>query len=117
MALNNTGKHIGLDAIAAAIDYLSLHTDAVGSGSGNEVSGGSPAYTREAATWAAASGGSVALSNTPVFDIPASTTVARVGFWSAVTAGTFYGDAEVTDEVFAAQGTYTITSGSIAITG
>lgn len=117
MGLNDAGKGIGLDAIAAAIDYLSLHTDIVGSGSGGEVTGGSPAYSREATAWAAASGGSVALSNTPVFDVPAGTTVKRVGFFSASTAGTYYGDAEVTDEVFAAQGTYTVSSGSIAITG
>jgi len=116
MALNNAGKHIGLDAIAAAITHLSLHTDAVGGGSANEVSGGSPAYTREAAAWAAAAAGAVALSNTPVFDVPA-VTVRRVGLWSAVSGGTFYGDGDITDEVFAGQGTYTVTSGSIAITG
>lgn len=117
MGLNNTAIDIGLDAIAAAIDYLSLHTNAVGSGSGGEVTGGSPAYARKATAWAAASGGSVALSNTPiVFDVPSSTTVARIGFFSAVTAGTYYGDAEVTDEVFAGQGTYSVTAGTISIT-
>lgn len=117
MGLNNTGKHVGLNAIAAAIGFLSLHTDAVGSGSGNEVTGGSPAYARKAVTWSAASGGSVATSNSPVFDVPAGTTVARVGLQSASTAGTYYGDGEVTDEVFAGQGTYTVTSGTITITG
>jgi hypothetical protein len=116
VALNNTAKNVGLDAIAAVIGFISLHTDVVGSGSGGEVTGGSPAYARKAATWAAASAGSVALSNSPVFDVPA-TTVARAGLWSTGTGGTFYGDAELTDEVFAGQGTYTITGGTISITG
>lgn len=115
MGLNDAGKNIGLDAIAAAIDFLSLHTDAVGGGSGNEVTGGSPAYARKAATWSAAASGSVAMSNQPVFDVPA-TTIRRVGFFSLSTGGTYYGDAEITDEVFAAQGTYTVTAGTISLT-
>ena len=102
-------------APASGIAYLSLHTDAVGGGSANEVTGGSPAYARKAATWGAASAGSKALTNQPVFDVPA-VTVRRVGFFSAVTAGTYFGDADITDEVFAAQGTYTVTSGSISVT-
>jgi hypothetical protein len=117
MALNNTAKNIALDAVVAVIGYLSLHSDAIGSGNTNELSGGSPAYARKAATWAAASAGSVALSNQPVFDVPAAGVVARVGFQSAVTAGTYYGDGEVTDETFGGQGTYTVTAGTIAITG
>src|SRR5688572_8138256 len=116
MGMNDALKNIALDAAAAAIDFLSLHTNAVGSGSGGEVTGGSPAYARKAAAWSAASGGSVALSGSVVFDVPAAT-VARVGFFSLVTGGTYYGDAEVTDEVFAAQGTYTVTAGTISITG
>lgn len=116
MALNDTGKNVGLDAIASAIGYLSLHTNAVGSGSGGEVTGGSPAYARKATVWGAAATGTVSLTNQPVFDVPA-VTVARIGLFSAATAGTYYGDGEVTDEVFAAQGTYTVTAGSISITG
>jgi hypothetical protein len=55
-------------------------------------------------------------SNTPVFDIPAST-ITHVGFWSASSGGTNYGDGDITDEVFASQGTYTLTDADIAITG
>lgn len=116
MALNDAGKNAILSSGIAAITHLSLHTDAVGSGSGGEITGGTPAYARKAASWGSPATGSVALNTQPVFDVPAST-VARVGFFSALTAGTYYGDAELTDEVFAAQGTYTITSGSIGITG
>lgn len=68
----------------------SLHT-AYSSTGANEVTGGSPAYTREAATWAAASSRSKATSASMVFDVPAGTTVRWVGFWDAVTTGNFLG--------------------------
>lgn len=68
----------------------SLHTAYSSTGT-NEVTGGSPAYARKAATWAAASGRSKATSASMVFDVPASTTVRWVGFWDAVTAGNFLG--------------------------
>jgi hypothetical protein len=92
-------------------DNLSLHTASPGSTGTNEVTGGSPAYARKAPAWAASSAGSKALAATfPVFDVPASTTVTHVGFWKA---GVYQGYVDVTDEVFASQGTYTITAGSI----
>jgi hypothetical protein len=68
----------------------SLHT-AYSTTGANEVTGGSPAYARKAATWAAASGRSKATSASMVFDVPASTTVRWVGLWDAVTAGNFLG--------------------------
>lgn len=94
--------------------HVSLHTASPGSGGANEVTGGSPAYARKAATWAAAASGSKALAATfPVFDVPASTTITHVGFWTASTSGTFLGYVAVNNETFTGQGTYTITSGSI----
>lgn len=68
----------------------SLHT-AYSSTGANEVTGGSPAYARKAATWAAASSGAKATSASMVFDVPASTTVRWVGFWDASSAGNFLG--------------------------
>lgn len=115
MGLNATALNAMLDNLATLIAYASLHTNTVGSGSGGEETGGSPAYARKAITWAAASGGSISKTGTQVFDVPAST-VARLGFFSAVTAGTYYGDAELTDEVFAAQGTYTLSAATITLT-
>lgn len=84
-----------LDALAGGtpssiIGFASLHTAYSATGT-NEVTGGSPAYARKAITWSAASSGSKASSSSPVFDIPASTTVAFVGLWSAASAGTFSG--------------------------
>jgi hypothetical protein len=39
-----------------------------------------------------------------------------VGFWDAVTAGNFLGAGNVTDEVFASQGTYTLSDADLSIT-
>lgn len=69
--------------------YASLHTAYSATGA-NEVTGGSPAYARQAITWNAASGGSKALASTYTFNVPA-TTVEFIGFWTAVTSGTFLG--------------------------
>jgi hypothetical protein len=44
-----------------------------------------------------------------VFDVPAGGIVLYVGMWSLATGGVFYGSALVTQETFAAQGTYTLT--------
>ena len=111
--INTTGKNIALDAIGTACTYAALYTDAAGT---TEVTGGSPAYARKAITWAAASSGSKALNGTmPVFDVPACTVMA-VGLCTALTAGTQHVVDDVTSEVFAAQGTYTVTAGTISIT-
>jgi hypothetical protein len=114
-ALVDAGKNVALDALGVAADFASLHTATPNASGSNEVSGGSPAYARKALTWAAASGGSMATSNTPVFDVPAGTTVAFVGLWSAGSGGTFYGYFDVTDEVFAGQGSYSLTAGTVSL--
>jgi hypothetical protein len=116
MALNDTAKNLMLDALGAVAVYASLHTDVIGSGSTGEVTGGSPAYARKSITWNAAATSNLDNNANPVFDVPAGTTVRRVGLFSAVTAGTYYGDVEVTDEVFAGQGTYTVTDLDISLT-
>jgi hypothetical protein len=114
-ALVNNGKHAALDGLAAVAVFAAVHTATPDASGSNETSGGSPAYARKAVTWAASSGGAKAISNTPVFDIPAGVTVAYIGLWSAATSGTFYGYWDVTDEVFAGQGTYTLTAGSVSL--
>lgn len=116
MALNSTALDAMLDNLGTLITHLSLHTDIVGSGSGNEVTGGAPAYARKSITWNTASGGALDSSNTQAFDVPSGTTIARVGFFSALAAGTFYGDAEITDETYGSQGTYTVTDADITLT-
>ena len=96
-------------SFTVAQTYASLHTANPGDTGANEVSGGSPAYARKAINWNAATAGTIDDSTAPVFDVPAGTTVAFAGLWDAATAGNFLGYADVTDEAFAAQGTYTLT--------
>jgi|SRR6188474_214594 hypothetical protein len=99
-----------------SLTHVSLHTANPDPSGGSEVTGGSPAYARKSVTWNAASSGNMTASNQPVFDVPAGTTVTHVGFFTASTSGTYYGMADVTDEVFGAQGTYTLTSTAINTT-
>lgn len=105
MAYEDAGKNSMLDHLGTEITHVGLldELDA-------EVSGGSPAYARKAITWGAAASGEMAASNQPEFDVPASTTVNKVIFMSAVSGGTKYAEADITDEVFTNQGTYTLTS-------
>lgn len=70
--------------------YISLHSAYSGSG-GNELTGGSPAYARQAASWSSASSNTAALSGSYTWNVPASSTVAFFGFWTALTGGTFQG--------------------------
>ena len=112
MPYSTIGKNAMLDALAALATRASLHTADPGQNGANEVTGGSPAYARKAVAWNAADAGNINLNGTAVFDVPASTTVAYVGLWN--TAGTaWYGSIDVTDEVFANQGTYTLTDADL----
>jgi hypothetical protein len=117
MAINNNGRDVALDALVAAIDFIGLHSGDPGSAGANELAGGSPAYARKAITWGAAGSGTVSKSGADiVFDVEGGDTVSFIGFWSLVTGGTCYGGADVTDEVFGAQGTYTLTDVDISAT-
>jgi hypothetical protein len=122
MPYSTAGKNLMLNALKGTnpttpITHVSAHTADPGDTGANEVSGGSPAYARKAIAFNAASGGTMDDStNGAVFDIRASTTVTHIGFWSASTAGTFLASADVTDETFAAQGTYTVTDADLSIT-
>jgi len=96
MPFNNTAIDQMLDALnggspLSIIAYASLHTAYSSSGL-NELTGGSPGYAREGVTWSAASTGSKqSASVAGAFNVPASTTVAYVGLWSASSSGTFAG--------------------------
>jgi hypothetical protein len=90
MGYENAGKNAMLDHLGTLITHLGLHT-AFPATSGNELTGGSPAYARKAASWGAAASGSMDLTPAPVFDVPAAQTVVSIGFWSALTVGTLYG--------------------------
>jgi hypothetical protein len=107
---STTAKNSMLDALT--VDRLSLHTGDPGvDGTANEVAGGSPAYARVACTFVAAASGERLLNTTVTFDVPASTSVAYVGWWD-YNAGSmiFHGSDIVTTEAFAAQGKYEVTA-------
>ena len=105
--LSDAGKNVMLDALAGVAGFVSLHTADPGTTGASEVTGGSPAYARKAITWAAASAGNLDGSSV-TFDVPAGT-YTHLGYWSAVTAGTFYGGSALsTPETFAAQGQYVL---------
>lgn len=108
MSVSTAGRNAMLNHFASLVTHVSLHNGDPGDTGANEISGGSPAYARKAITWAAASGGALDSSSAPVFDVPASVTVSRVGMWGAVTGGTFYGFGVITNETFGSQGTYTL---------
>jgi hypothetical protein len=109
MPYSALGKNLMLNALGAAAGFVSLHSANPGENGESELAGGSPAYARKAITWSAAGSGTMDDSNVPVFDVPAAGVVLYVGLWSLVTGGVFYGSALVTQETFAAQGTYTLT--------
>lgn len=113
MPYTTEGKNAMLDELAALATHIALHTAVPSTGTPNEVAGGSPAYARKANAWNAAAAGSLDNSNVPVFDVPGSTTVTHVGFWTAVSGGTLLAYAAVTNETFGAQGTYTVTDADL----
>lgn len=105
---DTTSRDVGVNAIAALGLRWALHTGDPGgaNSASNEVTGGSPAYARKAVAWNTSSGGVATQNGDVVFDVPACT-VSWASLWN--TAGTVrYLKKDVTDEVFAAQGTYTI---------
>ncbi len=88
MPFVDAAKNTMLDALT--MNLLSLHTAHPGTdGLSNEVSGGSPAYARVAATINAASGGQRSLNADVAFDVPAGD-VAVIGFWNS-TGPVFHG--------------------------
>jgi hypothetical protein len=114
MPLNDDGKGVCLDALAAVAVWVSAHDGDPSTTGANELSGG--VYGREAITWNSAASGAIDSSNTPVIQCNAADGVYHLGLWSAETVGTFYGSADVTDEDFGADGTYTVTDFDISIT-
>lgn len=110
MPYDATAKNAMLDQLGTLATRIALHTGDHGTGSSNEVTGGG--YARQAVTWASASGGSKALSNSPVFSVPA-VTITWVSIWNA--AGTVrYLKKELAEgAIFGTPGTMTITAGTI----
>lgn len=108
LAYTGDGKNAMLNHLGGLIDYVSLHD-----GNGDELSGGDPAYARQAINWNAASGGEMTASNEPVFNVPEDTTVAQVGFWTLAAGGVEHARTNVVNETYAQQGLYTVLSAKL----
>jgi len=101
MAYTDAALNIAVDALAGDIDEVSLHSADPGTTGTNELSGGT--YARQAVTFAAGVAGEAFVNNAPTFDVPASATVAYVGFWDS-TGPTFRASAVVTTETYSENG-------------
>jgi hypothetical protein len=113
MALNDNGLNSFIEGLTTAAAYASLHTAEPSAAGSNEVSGGS--YARKAISWAAASSGTQAIDADIDFDVPSSTTVAYIGYWSAISGGTFYGSRALdASQTFSNAGTFTIAAGNLS---
>ena len=103
--------------VATGWGFISLHTADPGTTGASEVTGGT--YARVAVTWGSPTGGTIA-NNTSALSInlPASTTAAYFGVWSASTAGTYYLGGALTPSVTTggSAGTVSIAIGGIAVT-
>jgi hypothetical protein len=105
-----------LDQLATQLTKLALHSGDPGAAdtASNELTGGSPAYARKTVAFNAAgtpTTGGMTTNGDVVFDVPAST-VAWVSGWNTGGTQRFF-KKQVTSEVFGAQGTYTVLSGSL----
>jgi hypothetical protein len=95
MPFNNAAKHVMLDALdesqAAGADFIGIFTlSDPGTGTdftGTEATGGTPAYARQAVTWAAAASGQKINTGTLTFDLPAGT-YGFFGLFNAVSGNT-----------------------------
>lgn len=96
--------------------FISLHTADPGTTGASEVSGGS--YARVAVTWGTPSSGTVANTNAPTVNLPASTTAAYVGVWSASSGGTYYTGLPMSPSVTtgASAGTVPFAVGALTVT-
>lgn len=127
MGFKDAAKHrmlnhlVGNSATSGPITHASLHTGYPATAA-NELTGGSPAYARKAISFEAVAGtelaGSVDATNQPVFDVPAGTTVSAAGFCTAISGNdtTIITEANLTDEAYVGQGTYTLTDVDLSIT-
>lgn len=102
---SNTGVDDALAGITAV--YISLHSASPGTTGANEIAGGS--YGRVATTWSAPSGSAQAGSQVSL-NVPASTTIAYFGVWTAASGGTYIGGGPLPNsETYTGAGVYLLT--------
>lgn len=112
MALVSATLNSLATSFGALATHLSLHTADPGTTGANTATS-----ARVPAAWGAASAGKVTATNKAFTGGAASGTVTHVGYWSALTGGTFCGSRALTgDNTFNAAGEYTVTSVAETIT-
>lgn len=108
MSMNNTFLNALADHGGGLITHIGLVDDL-----GAELA--SAAYARQAVTWTAAADGLIRPTADLVFDTTAGDTVAGWVGYSALTTGTAYGGAALTQVDYSNDGTYTLLAASTAI--
>jgi len=110
MPYSTYAKNLKLAALPNTV-YISLHDDDPSTTGANEISGGTPAYARQAIVIAAPSNGVRSWSGTITLDVASGTTVKYIGHWDAATSGNWLGNDPVARSVlFQAQGEYKLTA-------
>jgi hypothetical protein len=96
--------------------YCSLHSADPGTTGASEITGGT--YARVAVTWGTPASSVVANTNALSINIPATTTAAYFGIWSALTVGTYYIGGALASSVTTGStaGVITIAIGAITVT-
>ena|SRR5688572_8964852 len=102
------------NATAAAGGALITHIGLVDQ-AGVELTGGSPAYARQAVTWTSPSNGVIRPTADLTFNVPPAKTVGGWRGYSAATNGTDYDGADLTDEAFVGQGQYILLAAGTGI--
>lgn len=108
MALNDAALVVAANALASAITHIQVHSTGAVSSSANECTS-----ARKPVTVTVDGDGDLAIPTAAFTGIAASGAVVRVGYWSALTGGTYYGGSLLTgDQAANAAGEYTFTSGT-----
>lgn len=106
MALNDAALVVGATAIKNGITHLQLYSAATNAAGTTNAIG-----SRVASTGTVDADGDISWSNVAFTGLSANQAVHSVGYWSASSAGTFYGVSVLTGDAAAnAAGAYTVTS-------
>lgn len=108
--IDDTGKAVGLNALAGVALRMALHTGDPGAGAASELSGGG--YARQACSFSPAVAGVAALAATLTYSVSA-VTITWVSLWD-VSGSTRYGKAQLASPaVFSTPGTFQLTAADI----
>lgn len=108
MALSDAALVIGANAMRTAITHFQLHSAAPGAAGTTAVT---TAARQPTGTGTVDADGDITWGPVNFTGVAANGAVTHVSYWSALTAGTFYGSAQLTGDLTAnAAGEYTLTS-------